>query len=110
MKNIVLVLICLFLAVPSSAEIIIVDDDWPYDFDNIQTVIDCNNRGPALYFQGDTGTNTVIDGLTIINGYEYGATIECHGTADLFGNETLSTLTISNCNIRNNTVLASFGH
>jgi len=157
MKNILLVLTCLFLAVPSTAEIIIVDDDWPYDFDNIQaaindsndgdiivvfpgtytglgnyniaidgksitvqsvdpqdpyivdaTVIDCNNLGHAFYIQGDTDTNTVIDGLTIINGYDYRATIECHGTADFFGNETLSTLTVSNCNIRNNTIYVRF--
>jgi outer membrane protein assembly factor BamB len=159
MKNIVLVLICLFLAVPSPAEIIIVDDDWPYDFDNIQaaiddsndgdiivvfpgtytgpgnydiaivgksitvrsvapqdpyivdaTVIDCNNLGSAFYFQGEIGTNTVIDGLTIINGNNYSGTIECQGPADQFSKYPLSTLTISNCNISNNTAFGGYGH
>jgi len=148
MKNILLILTCLFLAVPSSAEIIIVDDDWPYDFDNIQaaiddsndgdiivvfpgiytgpgnydmdidgksitvqsvdpqdpyivdaTVIDCNNLGPALCIQGDTGTNTIIDGLKIINARYYRGAIACQGNLE-------STFTISNCNISNN---QSFG-
>jgi len=152
MKNIVLVLICLFVAVPSQAEIIIVDDDWPYDFDNIQaaiddsndgdiivvfpgiytgpgnydmdidgksitvqsvdpqdpyivnaTVIDCNNLGHAFYIQGDTGTNTIIDGLKIINSHDYRAAIKCQGADDSLEE---STFTISNCNISNN---QSFG-
>ncbi|MHC4394498.1 MAG: outer membrane protein assembly factor BamB family protein [Planctomycetota bacterium] len=152
MKNIVLIFICLFLAVPSQAEIIIVDEDWPYDFDNIQaaidystngdiivvfpgtytgpgnyeidfngksitvqsvdpqdpyivaaTIIDCNNLGSGFSLQGQLGTNYVIDGFTIINGYTYnynGGGIWCQGVERL-GNS--STLTISNCNISNNT-------
>ncbi len=39
MKNLILILSCLLLAVSCYAEIIIVDDDWPYDFNNIQTAI-----------------------------------------------------------------------
>lgn len=40
MKKLILALICLLLTTPCSAEIIVVDDDWPYDFDNIQDAID----------------------------------------------------------------------
>jgi outer membrane protein assembly factor BamB len=36
MKNLIFALAFLLLTIPCSAEIIIVDDDWPYDFNNIQ--------------------------------------------------------------------------
>ena len=49
MKNLTLVFICLLLAVPSQAEIIIVDDDWPYDFNNIQAAIDYSTNGDFIF-------------------------------------------------------------
>ena len=53
MKKLVLAFICLILAVPSQAEIIIVDDDWPYDFNNIQAAIDYSTNGDfILVFPG----------------------------------------------------------
>jgi len=49
MKNLALVFICLLLAIPSQAEIIIVDDDWPYDFNNIQAAIDYSTSGDFIF-------------------------------------------------------------
>lgn len=49
MKYLILALSCLLLAVPCSAEIIIVDDDWPYDFNNIQAAIDYSTNGDTIY-------------------------------------------------------------
>ncbi|UCF43490.1 MAG: PQQ-binding-like beta-propeller repeat protein [Planctomycetota bacterium] len=49
MKYLILALSCLLSAVPCSAEIIIVDDDWPYDFNNIQAAIDYSADGDAIY-------------------------------------------------------------
>ncbi len=49
MKYLVLALSCLLLAIPCYAEIIIVDDDWPYDFNNIQAAIDYSADGDAIY-------------------------------------------------------------
>jgi len=49
MKYLILALTCLLLAVPCYAEIIIVDDDWPYDFNNIQAAIDYSANGDTIY-------------------------------------------------------------
>ena len=46
MKKLTFLLTCLILAVPCAAEIIIVDDDWPYDFNNVQAAIDYANPDP----------------------------------------------------------------
>jgi len=40
MKKVVFAFTCLLLTIPCYADIIIVDDDWPYDFNNIQDAID----------------------------------------------------------------------
>ena len=136
-------LICLFLAIACQAEIIIVDDDGPADFDNIQaaindsndddiivvfpgiytgdgnrdidflgkaitvcsvapddpyivaaTVIDCGGLGRGFYFHNGEDTNSVLDGLTITNGYaNYGGGIYA---------ENDSGPTITNCIISGN--------
>jgi len=53
MKNLLFLSICLFLAIPSQAEIIIVDDDGPADFDNIQAAInDANDDDIVVVFPG----------------------------------------------------------
>ncbi len=52
----ILVLTLLLLAVPCRAEIIIVDDDGPADFNNIQAAIDDSNDGDTIYVQ--TGVYT----------------------------------------------------
>jgi len=131
MKKLVFALTCLLLTVPCAGEIIIVDDDWPYDFNNIQdaidyagygdfvfvfpaiytgernrdihfggkvitiqsvfpedpcivaaTIIDCNGDGRGFQFDSGEDANSVLAGLTIINGYafnslNYGGGIYC---------------------------------
>lgn len=49
MKYLGLALSCMLFALPCSAEIIIVDDDWPYDFNNIQAAIDYSADGDTIY-------------------------------------------------------------
>jgi parallel beta-helix repeat protein len=39
----------LLLTIPCYAEIIIVDDDWPYDFNNIQAAIDYSSNGDFIF-------------------------------------------------------------
>ncbi len=66
MKKLILVFICLLLSVPCFAEIIIVDNDWPYDFNNIQVAINYSSNGDYIFvFPGRyTGTgNRDIDFL-----------------------------------------------
>jgi outer membrane protein assembly factor BamB len=48
-KKAVLILSLCLLTVPCQAEIIIVDDDGPADFDNIQAAIDDSNDGDIIY-------------------------------------------------------------
>jgi len=48
MKKLIL-LAYLFLTVPSMAEIIIVDQEWPYDFNNIQAAVDYSNPGDYIF-------------------------------------------------------------
>jgi hypothetical protein len=53
MKILIPALICLFLAIPSQAEIITVDDDGPADFDNIQAAINyANDDDTVLVAEG----------------------------------------------------------
>jgi len=58
-----------------------------------QTIIDCNNLIRAFIFQTNEGASSVLDGLTIINGYfpGYGGAIYC----------SYSGPTIKNCTISN---------
>jgi len=56
MKYAILPLIWLFLVVPCAGEIIIVDDDWPADFNNIQAAIDYSANGDVIYVLPGTYT------------------------------------------------------
>jgi parallel beta-helix repeat protein len=68
--------------------------------------IDCNGTQTEQHrgfnFYNNQNVNAIIDGFTIINGYtQYGgAGIACR-------KNTNSTLTISNCSVRNNTAVSS---
>ncbi len=48
MKKLVFALVSCLLIIPCSAEIIIVDNDWPYDFNNIQAAIDYSSDGDFI--------------------------------------------------------------
>ncbi len=48
MKKLILLLLWLMLAVPCAAEIIIVDNDWPYDFNDIQAAINYSDNGDII--------------------------------------------------------------
>ncbi len=48
MKKPFFILAYLFLTVPCLAEIIIVDSEWPYDFNNIQAAIDYSSNGDFI--------------------------------------------------------------
>jgi parallel beta-helix repeat protein/predicted outer membrane repeat protein len=48
-KNLLFAVALLLLTIPCSAEIIIVDNDWPYDFDNIQAAIDYASDGDFIF-------------------------------------------------------------
>ncbi|GAI20599.1 unnamed protein product, partial [marine sediment metagenome] len=70
-------------------------------------VIDCNGRETEPHrgfnFSNNLNTNAIIDGFTIINGYsDEGSGINCRDNQG-------SSLTISNCNIRNHTSLGDYG-
>jgi hypothetical protein len=61
-------------------------------------IIDCNNLDRGFYIHNGEGANTVVDGFTIVNGYDggldttvYGGGISCVGSSP----------TIHNCVIRN---------
>jgi parallel beta-helix repeat protein/predicted outer membrane repeat protein len=58
MKKLILLFICLFLVIPCRAEIIIVDEDWPYDFNNIQAAIDYSSNGDFIFVFPGTYTGT----------------------------------------------------
>jgi len=58
MKKLVFASIFLLLTIPCSAEIIIVDKEWPYDFNNIQAAIDDANDGDTVYVAPGTYTGT----------------------------------------------------
>ena len=51
MKKLIFIFACLFLAVPSQARIITVDDDGPADFNTIQAAIDDSNDGDIVKVQ-----------------------------------------------------------
>jgi parallel beta-helix repeat protein len=76
----------------------------PRDFDTVTTtVINCQgssvNKHNAFYFHSGGDANSVVKGLTIINGYQTsGGAIMCQG----------SNPTIKNCTITNNTA-SNFG-
>jgi outer membrane protein assembly factor BamB len=142
MKGGIVILASLMLAVVSQADIIIVDDDGPADFNNIQaaiddsndgdiifvfpgtytgpgnrdidfagrgitvqsvapqdahivaaTVIDCEGQGRGFNFNSGEDANSVLNGLTITNGYaDYGGGIRCQG-----GSPTIVNCTVSAC-------------
>jgi len=69
-----------------------------------QTVIDCNNAARAFLFQAGEDANSILDGLTIINGYATGGTIPGHGGAIYC---TQSGPVIENCTMTRNA--ASWG-
>ena len=56
MKYAILPLIWVFLVVSCAGEIIIVDDDWPADFNNIQAAIDYSANGDVIYVLPGTYT------------------------------------------------------
>jgi len=56
MKRAVLFLSWLVVALPCTGEIIIVDDDRPADFNNIQAAIDDSNDGDIIYVLPGTYT------------------------------------------------------
>ena len=60
-----------------------------------QTIIDCNSSGRAFLFQTNEDPNSILEGVTIINGYSsgYGGAIYC----------TQSAPTIKNCTMTKNT-------
>ncbi len=169
-KSPVLVFVCLLLTVSCYADVIIVDDDWPYDFNNIQaaidysvngdfiyvfpgtytgegnrdidfdgkavtvqsifpedpyfiaaTIVDCNGDGRGFIFQNGEDANSILTGLTIINGNSDsdGAGIYCYDSSPTITNCIISGSTagdrgggifcwnsnsiITNCTISDNT-------
>ncbi|MHC4068682.1 MAG: outer membrane protein assembly factor BamB family protein [Planctomycetota bacterium] len=58
MKHIIFALTGLLLAIPCYGGIIIVDDDWPADFNNIQDAIDYSANGDIIYVFPGTYTGT----------------------------------------------------
>jgi len=96
-RKLILALSCLLLAIPCQARVITVDDDGPADFNNIQAAIDDANDGDVIevqpgtytgvgnrdidcngsesdphrgfYFHSEEGPNSVLSGVSIINGY-----------------------------------------
>jgi hypothetical protein len=112
MKNLILAFICLFLAVPSQAKIITVDDDGPADFNNIQAAIDDSHNGdeiivfPGVYYENINfvGKNIILRSTqsatpnavssTIINGNILGTVVTFSGGET--HNCVLSGFTITN--------------
>jgi len=115
-KNPVLVLACLLLTIPCYADVIIVDDDWPYDFNNVQAAIDYSTNGDFIYvfpgtYIGQGNRNIDFHGKVITvqsifpeDPYFIAATIiDCngYGTGFVFdsgedANSVLTGLTITN--------------
>jgi len=102
MKKALSLLACLFLAIPCQAQIIIVDDDGPADFNNIQAAIDSANDGdtiivqPGTYYENVRMKNGVtVQGsgaeVTTINGGENG-----HVVVFNLASGTISGFTITN--------------
>jgi outer membrane protein assembly factor BamB len=139
MRKWVRALVYVLLCVPCSGRIIIVDDDGPADFSDIQaaiddtndgdtvyvlpgiysgagnhdidfggraitvqsvspsdayivaaTIVDCEAAGRGFYFDSGEEANSVVAGLTIVNGYaDYGGAVRCDWSSP----------TISNCAI-----------
>ncbi|MFC1739804.1 hypothetical protein ACFL1G_12270 [Planctomycetota bacterium] len=128
MRTTTFLLICFFSAIPCAAETVIVDDNGPADFNNIQaainaandfdiievlpglytgfgnknidfnskavtvrstnpndpnivaiTIIDCEKNGRGFYFHKGEDPNSILEGLTITNGYmKKGGGIYCY--------------------------------
>lgn len=51
------------------------------------TVIDCQAAGRGFYFHSEEGTNSVVSGLTIANGYaDYGGALYCNSSSPTITN------------------------
>ncbi len=117
MKKLIFLLAYLFLTLPCAAEIIIVDDDWPYDFNNIQAAIDYSSgffdyivvfpgtyTGPGNYDIDFQGKSITVQSVAPTDPYIVAATvIDCNGLGGGFGflnggdaNSVLAGLTIKN--------------
>jgi len=59
MRRTILILICLLLPIPCFAKLIIVDDDYPADFNSIQAAIYSSNDGDVILVFPGTYTPTV---------------------------------------------------
>ncbi|MFC1676117.1 PQQ-binding-like beta-propeller repeat protein [Planctomycetota bacterium] len=67
MKNLLFILASLLLAVPCFSEIIIVDDDWPYDFETIQKAIDYAANGDYIFvFPGTYNEDISFNGKNVL--------------------------------------------
>lgn len=120
MKYVILSLIWLFLVVPCAGEIIIVDDDWPADFNNIQAAVDYSADGDIIYVLPGTytgagnydigfgGKGITVQSVDPHDPYIVSATVIDHneqfgpyGAFDLRdgedANSVISGFTISNC-------------
>lgn len=118
MKKLIFAFVWLLLTIPCYAEIIIVDEEWPYDFDNIQAAIDYSASGDIILvfpgtYTGDGNYNIDFLGKAIIVRSLFPADpcfvaqtiIDCngHGGAFYFINEedtnsVLDGFTITNTN------------
>lgn len=58
MKKLFCAFVFLFLTVPCLAKIIIVDNEWPYDFNNIQAAIEYSSNGDFIFVFPGTYTGT----------------------------------------------------
>jgi parallel beta-helix repeat protein len=87
MKYVIFALTGLFLAIPCYADMIIVDDDWPADFNNIQAAIDYSANGDIIYVfpgtysgQGNynidfSGKAVTVQGVDPLDPYIVAATV-----------------------------------
>ncbi|MHC4335064.1 MAG: outer membrane protein assembly factor BamB family protein [Planctomycetota bacterium] len=116
MKRAVVFLSWLVVALPCAGDIIIVDDDWPADFNNIQAAIDDSNDGDIIYvfpgtyrgtgnFNIDYGGRAItVTGVDPQDPYIVAATVvDCNGAGRGFnfhsaedGNSIVAGLTIAN--------------
>lgn len=63
-------------------------------------IVDCQNSGRGFFFQGGEGSGSVLDGLTIRNGFVSGSYVSNRGGGILIGNG--SSPVIRNCVITQN--------
>ncbi len=68
-------------------------------------IIDCQNSGRGFYFRGGEGNGSVLDGLTIRNGYVSGGYVSNRGGGIRIG--SVSSPLIRNCKIKQNKATGS---